>query len=399
MLKNNYTKPNKMVYSCFRFMSWILNKFKFGTKYETNEIKNKKGPFVVLANHEMALDIFTLINSTKRNMTIVMSKSFQETLPFNKSVKKMGMISKQQFMTTPVDIIKMISVIKNGGVLLLFPSGIMTEDGLPTPTPESTYRFLKKLGSDIYVAKLSNTYFLNPKWSKGIKKGKCFVNIKKVLSKEELKSFENDKIKQIISNELDFDVYKEQEKRMIKYKGIDNLAGLENVLYQCPHCFKEYSISTSKNLIYCDECGFEHYCDKFGFLHQKDQSKKEFRYIYQWNRFILDEIKKNYPYDEEMKMEEETDIYLVNHKNHKYEKFGEGKVSFYFSHIHLEGTINGESITYDMPLKNVPILPFSPGKHLEIQTEDFSYRLVFKDKRKVMKMINLIKYGYEIDNN
>ena len=50
-----------------------------------------------------------------------------------------------------------------------------------------------------------------------------------------------------------------------------------------------------------------------------------------------------------------------------------------------------------MPITGVPALPFSPGKHLEVQHGENIYRCVFKDGRPVMKFINMVKAQYRME--
>ncbi|MGM9858570.1 MAG: hypothetical protein ACI311_04930, partial [Bacilli bacterium] len=41
------------------------------------------------------------------------------------------------------------------------------------------------------------------------------------------------------------------------YKNRNKLKGLENVIYVCPKCKKEYSLETTKSVCKCNCCGFE----------------------------------------------------------------------------------------------------------------------------------------------
>jgi hypothetical protein len=47
-----------------------------------------------------------------------------------------------------------------------------------------------------------------------------------------------------------------------------------------------------------------------------------------------------------------------------------------------------------VPIGNVPALPFSPGKYLEIQDGGNIYRCVLADGRLVMKFIHMVKIFY-----
>ena len=53
-----------IVYRLTQVISNIVAKVVFKRKYLRNEIKNKKGPMVIICNHQAALDFTTLIGAT-----------------------------------------------------------------------------------------------------------------------------------------------------------------------------------------------------------------------------------------------------------------------------------------------------------------------------------------------
>jgi len=207
-----YRKPNLLCYRVAQVVSFAVAKLIFKRRIIRNEIKGLKGPFVVIANHQAAYDFVNLINTTSRRMSFVISNSFYETLPIKKILDKIGVIPKQQFQTTVKDMRDMKAVIDSGNPLVIYPAGLMCEDGLSTPIPSATYKFLKWLGADVYVARSFGTYFVMPKWSKGMRAGNTHLDIYKLFSKEELKNSSEAKIKEKAEKALLFDAYREQEK-------------------------------------------------------------------------------------------------------------------------------------------------------------------------------------------
>ena len=86
-----------------------------------------------------------------------------------------------------------------------------------------------------------------------------------------------------------FDAYREQEKLMVKYRGASNIEGLQNVLYICPHCGKEFTVRVkNKSTLYCTECGFAHTSDAYGFLHNTGGVGDEIRYVSDWSRTVYE---------------------------------------------------------------------------------------------------------------
>ena len=66
-----YQKPNLFVYRLAQAVSWLVATLVFRLRILRNEIKNQQGPFLVIANHQCALDFVNLIGATKRPMTFV----------------------------------------------------------------------------------------------------------------------------------------------------------------------------------------------------------------------------------------------------------------------------------------------------------------------------------------
>ena len=95
-----YKRPRWFFYRVAQVVSWIVATFVFRRKVVRNEIKGLRGPFVVIANHEAALDFVNLIGLTARRMSFVISNSFYSTLPIKGFLDKMGIIPKQQFQTS-----------------------------------------------------------------------------------------------------------------------------------------------------------------------------------------------------------------------------------------------------------------------------------------------------------
>ena len=128
-----YQKPNLFFYRIAQAVSWLAATVIFRRQILRNEIKGKKGPFVVIANHQAALDFVNLIGATARPMTFVISNSFYSTLPIKGLLDKMGVIPQQQFQTSVKDLKRIKAVIDRGEPVVIYPAGLMCEDGLSTP--------------------------------------------------------------------------------------------------------------------------------------------------------------------------------------------------------------------------------------------------------------------------
>lgn len=390
-------KQNMFWYRTAQLASFFVATFLFKRKMLRNEIKGVKGPYVVIANHQAAYDFVNLIGAVRRPLTFVISNSFYNSLPIKGILKGMGVIPKQQFQTTLHDMKRMKSAVEQGKPLVIYPAGLMCEDGLSTPIPKATYKFLKWVDADVYVAKSYGTYFCMPKWTKGIRVGETQLDIYKLFSREQLEQLDVDEIKRIANKALLFDAYREQEQLMVKYKNGDNLQGLENVLYMCPHCKAEFSVKVrDKSALFCEKCGFEQRSDEYAFLHNTGGVGEEIRYVSDWSRIIHDDLMRRIESGEQGPLSAKTKIHMIDYNKNRFVPVGEGEVTLSRDGFVISAVIRGEKAELTVPITSFASLPASPGKHFEIQHGDEIYRCVPEDGRLTMKFINMVKIFYEM---
>ena len=393
----HYKKPNLLCYRITQIAAWFVSTFIFRRKIIRNEIKGKRGPFVVIANHQAALDFVNLIGANRRPMSFVISNSFYNTLPVKGIIDALGMIPKQQFQTTVRDMKRMKAVIDRGEPIVIYPAGLMCEDGLSTPIPAATYKFLKWLDADIYVAKTEGTYFAMPKWTSGFRPGRTYLDIYKLFTREELQDLTVAQVKQKADEALLFDAYREQENHPVKYSRGNDLRGLENVLYQCPHCQAEFTVENVDNdRLRCSACGYEQQSDEYGFLHKASAKGQEIRYVSDWSRLIYHRLKEKILGGELESLTAETAIHMIDYDQKKFFEVGRGTLRADSRNILIEGTVRGNAVTLTVPIAGTPTLPFKPGKYLEVQQGPDIYRCVLADGRLVMKFINMVKIFHEL---
>ena len=393
----NYQKPNLFYYRLAQVASYIVANCVFKRQILRNEIKDAKGPFVVIANHQAAYDFVNLIGACKRPMSFVISNSFYQSLPIQGILDKIAVIPKQQFQTTTSDLKKIRAVIQAGEPVVIYPAGLMCEDGLSTPIPAATYKLFKWLGVDVYMAKTCGTYFAMPKWTSGFRPGKTTLDIYKLFDKKDLETMDMETIRQKTEEALLFDAYREQERLLVKYKKGSDLRGLENVLYACPHCGSEFSVIVKEgNSLYCESCGYSQRSDEFGFLHKASEHGQEIRYVSDWSKHIFSKLKEKLSKGEETVLSAKTAIHMVDSKKKKYVPVGTGTLTLSPERFLIEGTLKGKEISLTIPIAAFPTLPFSPGKHMEIQDGQTIYRCVLEDGRTVMKFINMVKAFHQL---
>ena len=224
--------------------------------------------------------------------------------------------------------------------------------------------------------------------------GRTTMDIYRLFDREELQTLSLEEIRKKTDEALIYDAYRDQEELRAKYLGSRDLRGLENVLYQCPECGREFSVAaTRQGEIYCTGCDFRQVVDAYGFFRNEDGTGGKIPYVSQWSRWIHRQLAQNMEAGENMSLSAKTQICMVD--DHKFLPVGEGVLTLQPEGFRLEGTLQGEQICKEISIAGLPILPFSPGKHLELQDGGRIYRCVLEDGRLVMKYIHMLKIFYE----
>ncbi len=392
-------KQNKFIYGVIRSLSGILGRIMFKKKILRNELKGKKGPLVVIANHQAALDYVNLISATREPMHFVISSSFYQLLPCKWLVSRLGLIPKQQFQTSLHDITAMRHTVESGEILVIYPAGLMCEDGVSTPIPDATYKFLKWLKADIYVARTEGTYFCTPKWATKRKRrrGQIFMDIYKLYDKDVIAELSEDEIRHGVGEALLFDAYRDQERHPVRYAGCSDVRGLENVLYRCPNCGTEFTVKLrGTDTLVCSECGFAERSDEYGFLHKVSEVGEEIRYVSDWNKYILKCERELIENGNALPLSCEAVIHIPNKRKNRFTLGGTATVTLTDTHFHVVGELSGEKIDMNIQIAPFASLPFSPGKYFEIQHGEDILRCYPTDPSLVMKVINRVKLYYEI---
>lgn len=395
MAKKKYKKPNFFVFNFFKLCCRFMAKFVYHYKAGINELKGKKGPYLLLSNHEFKLDFMNLYPLVPGRSHMVISYSFYKTSKIRKIMDICGLIPKQQFQTTPKEMKQMKNVIRNNMPLILFPVGLMTENGMSTNPGESTAGLIKFLDTDVYISKIRGGYLTKPKWSNILRKGKIKIDIVKLYDKEQIKELPLEEIYKTICEELKYNSYDYQEQHMIKHKHGENVEGLNYVLYQCPDCNKEYSITANKDTLKCNNCGYEVKADKYGMLNLikgNNFYKKPSDWYLNMQQNVTNHILKEPDYT----FKSSGKIHMIDAKTSKFNEVGEGLLYLNKENIILEATINNEPTKLELVTSTYPLLPFQPGRHIELQNGMDIYRIIFDNPYDASKFNMYLK---EFNNN
>lgn len=272
------------------FVYQFILRNKFNYTYEKCKIKP---PFVVLGNHTTDYDAFFMSASFNHPIYFVMSDHI--------SSLKVGKII--EHLVSPIPITKsthdvgtvrnIMSVIKQGACVGIFPEGNKSFAGEMSEMKPSIGKLLKKLNVPVVIYNIHGGYFSSPRWTKVKRKGHVHGFVKRILSPEELKNLSSEEIYEIVKDELRVNAYEVQEKEMQKFGKKKLAENIETLLYLCPKCHALSSLASKGNELFCTKCDYKASFNEYGYvfdpdrkrLDQMDKQQKEYIKTIDFSKF------------------------------------------------------------------------------------------------------------------
>lgn len=228
-----------------------------------------KTPYVMLANHTFVFDVIHVPMRFKNVPFIVANQTLFKKKATKFLVTQVAhVISKSKGQSDSSTVRDLISAVKRGYPILIFPEGDTTFYGETGYIEPSTMKLIKKLELDLITCNVRGGYHSKPRWALFKRKNRSIeLHYERTLTKEQVKSMSVDEIEATVKRALYHNAYDFQREKMIKHPGKNLAAGLENVVYVCPHCEAIHSIKTEGDKIRCHMCEKEGFMDEYGFIH------------------------------------------------------------------------------------------------------------------------------------
>ena len=332
--------------------------WKHNAKITKTNMRGLKPPYILLANHNAFLDIQMLryITFPHKMSYIVAIDGF---LGRKKFLESIGCICKRKFTTDPY-LIKHIDYVlnKQKNILAMFPEARYSLCGTNAIIPQSVARLVKHYNVPLVILKMNGHHINSPFWNLRMRKIKGIeAELKCVATKEEIESMSIEEIDEIIQNEFIYDEYAWQKKKNIHVKFPWRAEGLHKVLYKCPHCGKEYKMTTSGTILKCEACGKEWNYTELGEL-EAINGETEFSHIPDWYEWERDEVAKEVK-DGTYHFESEVHVDML--PKDTFIPMGKGKLVHDLSGFKLTGNFDGEDYLIDIPASK------TYGVHIEYE--------------------------------
>lgn len=330
-----------------------------------NELGKIQGPAIVLCNHGSFIDfVYTGRMLRKSRPHYVVARLYFYHKWLGKILRHFGCIPKSMF-STDVDSTKScMRVLSAGKVLAMMPEARLSTVGKYEGIQDTTFKFIQHANVAVYAIRSRGSYFANPKWGNGIRKGsKVETELTKLFDAGETKQLSLDEVKARVDEALYYDEFAWLEERPdYTYKSKTLAEGLENILYLCPHCGARYTMTAKGRELTCESCGMQ---AKVGSRYEFTEEKpfKNFADWYEWQAKETEKLALADGYKLESKVElrhGSTDGKACTRIA------GEGYCTLDKSGLTYKGTRDGEEIEKFFPMSQIYRLLFGAGEDFEI---------------------------------
>ncbi len=345
----------------------MCKKRKVTFSYDYDPRQYRKTSCILLSTHPSRLDFINVLSGFGR-------KDINIVVGYNNIMKKyiytplmhLGIICKYLYQPDISCTKNMLSVLKRNGSLLLFPEGIQSNSGSNHPINPATCKFLKKSKVPIFLAKSTGSYLCTNRYSKDVKKGQVHVHYSLLFTPEELSTLTDEQIYNKLLQHFKYNEFESNRTERRQYIGkLPNISGLDNIIFICPHCKKEYTFGVEGELMKCSHCGYTVGMNEYYDLTpvNKELIFDDIDKWYKWQRKVIQEQVKNHDFELSMhgKLTKLRDDKLKKAPNNV-TLVAEGQIT-----LNKNGLVvtNGDGSTESFDIKGIYSLYFSKNLTLE----------------------------------
>ncbi len=376
-------KANNFVYFILRCIFRPYLRLHYGLKFDRKISKKIKRPCIIVSNHVTFHDQFIVGTGFKFGINFVASDSlFRNGIGSHLMRVIARPIPIAKGASDPSTVKHIMTIVKNGGAVAMFPEGNRTFFGETSNFNPTIGKLVKKLNVPLVMINMRGGFNTAPRWKEKVSKGKMTVFVKRVLEPAELENLNGDDINAIIKDELYFNEFEYNAEAKVAFKGNHKAQHLETALFYCPSCGSFHSLYSEKDLFFCRGCGAKVRLNKFGFFEKVHNAEKLPETILQWSKIQLENI-------ENIDFSQYSDTPLFSDEKVTLYSFERAKKNEFI----CEGGIS----MYGFALK-VGDKTFNAGDILEMAMQGvYKFQIYLKNGEKYMvkasdKKTNLLKY-------
>jgi len=173
----------------------------------------------------------------------------------------------------------------------MYPEARYTPCGTLAFLPDSLGKLVKMNKVPLVTVVHHGNHLYAPFWNfRSKRKVPMHTVLTQILTAEQVEEMSVDQINAAIREALQYDEYRYQKEQGIRITEPDRAEGLHKVLYQCPHCGKEFTMDSKGAELFCTACGKVWLWQENGDL-KALEGETEFDHIPDWFNWERQQVK------------------------------------------------------------------------------------------------------------
>ena len=376
------------------FWMWVARKFAIAPRMKGREItvekQNMEGiepPYLLFVTHASMLDfpaMYAAVAPHDAN-NVVAIDAIRDVGDF--FMRRLGCIAKRKF-------VKDLSLIRNmrycaehyGTIVCIYPEARYSLDGCTGFLPDSLGKMCKLMNVPAVVLRLYGTFVNAPQWNKEEQYLPIRCELQCVADREEVKSLPAEELNRRVHAALQRDDYAYQRENGYELKNPRRADGLHNILYQCPHCKREFEMYSEGIRLWCGACGKAWQMDTLSRL-RAEEGETEFEHIPDWTAWERENVRREVR-EGRYRFSADVTVHTLPNAVRFYDQ-GMGRLEQTSEGTHLVCTAYGESvdlfwagtelesvhIEYDYPFRKDKYKKNIFGDCIDISTHEDSFWL------------------------
>lgn len=237
----------------FAFLRFAMAGFiRIKYHYRAEKAPIKKGPCIILHNHQATMDPFFISKAFRFPIYFVTTDDL-----FNLKVSPLirylvAPIPKSKSMSDLAAVKNILRVLREGGSVGIAPEGNRTFSGRQWEISDAIAKLVKVAKVPVVLFNLCGGYGTDPRWGHSVRRGTKYVGrVRRILYPEEYADMSVEELCDIIKQGLDVVDADSGE----RYKSRKRAEYIERALYLCPVCKKIGTISSKGARFSCSSCG------------------------------------------------------------------------------------------------------------------------------------------------
>ncbi len=343
----------------------------------SDDVKNIDEPYLLLSNHVGSYDPFLLSHYIKKQPHFVSSDAVMRDPKLGFLFKHWGVIPKKKNVRDSQVIRDMISVVKKGGAIGLFPEGTRTWTGTSLYYDEAIGKLAKLLKVPVITAKMKGMQLTNPRWGTKNRRVALEIDYEMIFTKEELANASTTEIYEKIKEKMHHDEVDWQRAHMHEIISDHRAEFIDYVIFLCEECESIGKIKSNGNQFECQQCGRKTFVNKYGFFENTEGKAQRFdniRDTYEWQREVFETfIEKHFRNKTFAPLFSDDNMLIYQEKNNKMELIGKATLSFYINRIVIK--YDGQK-QVEFPLTDIQVLNPQFHERIEVKFRGKNYRFV-----------------------